>query len=454
MNDSIIDRLADYASRLRYADLPDVVIHESKRRIIDTLGCGIAAYDAEPSRIARAAALRARSAGRTPVLGTAARTLPELAAFANGAMTRYLDGNDCYPGGGGHPSDSLVPLLAVADAAGTDGTAALTAIVLGYEIHHALFHGIRLIEKGLDHVFYVAVACAAGTAKLRGLDDAQIANAIALAVVSCLPLEVVRHGELSMWKGASAGEAARAGVFAATLAEAGMTGPVQAFEGPHGLKELIGDFELPPLTEPGGRFRILEADMKCLTAEYHAQGPILAALGLRRDLAIADIEAVTIFTYAHAAKNIGSGAEKWRPTTRETADHSLPYMVAAALTDGQFSDDIFASTRLTDPRILALVDKITVQEDPALTKRFPRSFPCRIEIALRGGVRRASALANPPGHHDRPMTDDEVSAKFRGLAGRKLPADRLEQALDLVWGLDRGGPLSALFAALRVEEDA
>jgi 2-methylcitrate dehydratase len=450
MMDPIIGRLADFARDLAFTDLPPAVVHEAKRRIVDTAGCALGAFAAEPSRIARTIAARAAGSSGAPVLGTAVRTLPELAAFANGTMSRYLDANDCYPGGGGHPSDSILPLLGLADAAGTDGKAAITAIVLAYDIHHALFHGLRLIEKGLDHVFYVAVATAAGGAKLLRLDRAGIANAIAIAVGSFLPLEVVRHGELSMWKGASAGEAARAGLAAAALAQAGMTGPSAAFTGRHGLSDLIGTFELPPLAG-GGRFRIVEADMKSLAAEYHAQGPILAALELRRDLDPASIEAVTVYTYAHAAKGIGSGAERWRPKTRETADHSLPYMVAAVLADGRFSDEIFAPHRLGDPKILAIADKVAVREDQALTARFPQGFPCRVEITVNGGTKRVAALDNPPGHHEQPLSDDAVVQKVRELAARHLASDRLGRGVDLIWALDRATSVDPVFTALRVE---
>src|SRR5258708_15617443 len=280
MTDSIVGRLADYADRLVVEAVRWAAVHEAKRRIIDTLGCGLGAFDAEPRRIARAIASRARLAGGAPILGTAVRTLPELAALANGTMTRYLDANDCCRGGGGHPSDAILPLLALASAAKVDGGGASSGSVLAYEIHHALFHGLRLIDKGLDHVFYVAVGTAAAGAKLLRLDRTGIANAIAISVASFLPLEVVRHGELSMWKGASAGEAARAGIAAAALAEAGMTGPTHAFTGRHGLADLIGAFELPPLAPAGGAFRILEPDIKSLAAQYPAQGPTSPALDL------------------------------------------------------------------------------------------------------------------------------------------------------------------------------
>src|SRR5215467_1896428 len=180
--DATIRRIADYAAGLRFEDLSSDTVHACKRRIVDTLGCAIAAFDAEPCRIARAIALRSEPAGGARVLGTARRALPELAAFANAAMGRYLDGNDCFPGGGGHPSGVIAPVLAAAQLAGADAQSAIAAIVVGYEVHHALHASLRVMTKGFDHAFYPAVAAAAAAANILRLDRARAINAIALAV--------------------------------------------------------------------------------------------------------------------------------------------------------------------------------------------------------------------------------------------------------------------------------
>src|SRR5215469_15259797 len=156
--DATVRRIADYVLGLRFADLPAEAVHACKRRIADTLGCAVAAFDAEPCRIARTLALRADAADGARVLGTARRALPELAAFANAAMARYLDGNDCFPGGGGHPSGVIAPALAAAEVANAGGCDAIAAIVAGYEVHRALHDSLQVMRKGLDHAFYPAVA--------------------------------------------------------------------------------------------------------------------------------------------------------------------------------------------------------------------------------------------------------------------------------------------------------
>jgi 2-methylcitrate dehydratase len=450
--DATVRRIADYAAGLSFENIPPDAVHACKRRIADTLACGIAGFDAEPCRIARALALRAEVADGARVLGTARRALPELAAFANAAMARYLDGNDCFPGGGGHPSGVIAPVLAAAQVAGADGRAAIAAIVVGYEVHRALHESLRVMTKGLDHAFYPAVAAAVASAKLLGLDRARTINAIALAVTANLALAVTRRGQLSMWKGVAEANGARNGLFASLLAQAGMTGPDKPFEGALGLHHLVGAVDASLL----GRapLAVIAADMKFFVTEYHSQGPLTATLRLRDGLDVDAIASIHVRTYEFAHKEIGSGPEKWRPTTRETADHSLPYIVAAALVDGGFSDAIFAPARFTDPRILALADRITVAEDPAFTQAFPAKFRSHVEITLRDGTRRAAGLDVPHGHHDDPMTDAEVEQKFAALAGRRLTPARLARAMGVIQDFEHCATIDELFDAFAIDGEA
>lgn len=450
--DSTIGRIVDYAGALRFTQLPAAVIHDCKRRVIDTLGCALGAYHAEPSRIARSVALRASSPSGARVLGTAHRAPSELAAFANGVMARYLDGNDAYPGGGGHPSDVIAAVLAAADATGASGKTVITATTLAYEVYHGLFQAVCMRDRGLDHVFYVAVGSAIGAAKVLDLDRERMANAVSLAVTPNLALEATRRGKLSMWKGCAAGNAARNGVFAAVLAAEGMTGPEAPVEGAHGLQELVGKFELPPLGGDGRPFRITGANLKYFLSEYHSQAPIALALQLHTQVAVEDIETVTIHTYWFTWSEIGSEPEKWHPTTRETADHSLPFIIAAVLIDGRFSDEIFSDARLRDPGIHRLSDRISVKEDAEFSRQFPHRVPCRIEITTKSGERKVALTDYPRGHVRNPMTDDEVNAKFRSLAERALPHAAAERALDLLWKLDEAADLGMFFEAVRVPD--
>jgi len=440
--------IAEFAMRLDYADLPAEVVHDCKRRIIDTIGCAIAAFDDEPSRIARAVALRAEVANGASVIGTPHRTLPELAAFANSVASRYLEGNDTYPGGGGHPNDNLLPILAIAQASGASAQTAITAVVLAYEVHRYLFLAFPMRKHALDYVLYNAVASAAGAAKVLGLSLPQTAHAIALAAVPNLGTDISRRGHLTMWKGCAAANAARNGVFAAIMASEGMAGPPTPFE--DGLTAVTGAEEICPFPFEPRTFSILKADYKFFLSEFHAQGPAFLALELRLQIELDDIEKIEVLTYHFAWFEIGSGAEKWRPTTRETADHSMPYVIAAVLIDGAYTDAIFAPERLQDERTLILMKKITIKEDDGFNKRYPGSLPCRMTITLKSGEQKSAELSNPIGHHDRPMTDAQLVDKFRGLAGRKLSPKRMENILDRVWKFENDDDWASLFDELRV----
>ena len=450
--DASIEKIAQYASGLRYEDLPEDVVHACKRHFVDTLGCGLGALKTEPSVIARRTAERAAAMeGAASILGSDKSSIPELAAFANGVMMRYLDANDTYPAGGGHPSDCLAALLAVAEAKQADGKAVILAMAIAYEIHHNLYKvtpGSSVRDKGWDHVLFIAISSAAGCASLLKLDKEKTAHALSLALTPNMPLEATRRGHLSMWKGCAAGNAARNGVFAALLAADGMTGPDQPIEGPHGLWEIIGEFQLNPMARQIQKFGILEACIKGFASEYHSQAPITVALALSKKVAAADIAAIDIDSYKFAISEIASEREKWHPTTRETADHSMPYIVAAVLLDGAFSEEIFSDERLKDSKIHELADKVSVTENPEFTRQIPHLIPCRIVIRTNDGKSIEAAVNHPKGHFKNPMSDQEVEVKFSAHAKRALAQDKIAPLLARLWNFDRENDIRGLFQML------
>ena len=448
--DTCVGSIADYTHTLRFDDLSGDAVRHCKRTLIDTFGCALGGFNAEPSRIARHMAQRTSLVSGARVIGTTHRTLPELAAFANGVMARYLDGNDAFLGGGGHPSDLIAAVIAAADISGADGRTVITAVTLAYEIYYNLWKVAGVRDKGIDHVFYTVVAGAAGAAKVLGLDQRRVAEALSLAITPNIALDATRYGILGMWKGCAGGNAARNCVFAALLAAAGMTGPEKPLQGRHGLENLVGkEIKLLPFGGDGRPFRIGETTMKCFHSEGHALTPITVALPLSRQVEAGDIEAVTIYTYWFAWEVIGSEREKWRPTTREAADHSLPYIVAAVLVERAFNEETFSEQRLRDPRIRRLIDKIEVKEDVEFTRQFPRCMPCRIEIKTRSGERKVGQSDYPLGHYNNPMSDDEVNAKFRDHSQYTLPQEQIGRALDALWQIDTAVDLSAIFEALQ-----
>jgi 2-methylcitrate dehydratase len=444
--DRITRSIAELATALDPAALPAAVVHDCKRRILDTIGCALAAFDAEPARIARGFAMRVAVPDGATIVGTRHRTLPELAAFANSVASRYIEGNDTFPGGGGHPSDCLLPILGVAEACSAPALTAIAAVVLGYEAHAYLFRAFPMRKHALDYVPYTAVASAIGAAKVLGLSLEATANAVSLALVPNLALDIARRGHLTMWKGAAAPNAARNGITAAYLAQAGMSGPGTPFE--DGLTAVIGPPDVPAFPLDPVRFAMLDADFKYFLSEFHAQAPIFAAIELHPQVRIEEIEKVEIFTYRFAWHEIGSGTEKWHPTTRETADHSMPYIVACVLIDGAYSDAIYTPARYGDTQTLALMQRITVTRDAEFDRVYPSRFSCRIEITTRDGARRIAAVPNPIGHHDRPMSDVQVAEKFNALAGRALAPDRVERILERLWQLETEPVLAPLMDEL------
>ena len=448
--DSVVLRLVDFAHSVHYDDLPPEVVDASRLRLVDYVGVGLGGHGAPPSAIARALAARVTVSTGARVLGTQCRTLPEMAAFANGVMARYLDGNDNFPSGG-HPSDTISALLAAADQVNADGRSLIAAIVAAYEVYYCLFQSLKVRDKGYDYVIYTAGACAIGAAKLLRLDPERSAHALSLALTPNLALGATRRGHLSMWKGCAGGNAARNGVFAALLAAEGMTGPEKPVEGSHGLFELMNESGMAPLAVRPGEFKVLQACTKNYLTEYHSQLPVELALELHAAIAGRAIRAITIHTYWFTFSEIGNEPEKWHPTTRETADHSLPFIIAAVLIDGAFSDAIFSDERLADARIHALADRIAVREDLAFSARAPRELPCRIEVELEDGTVHRAQGSWPLGHFQHPMPAEQIEAKFTALATRVLPAAAAARALDFMRGLERQSGLDGLFGAVQMD---
>lgn len=443
-------RLGRYAEQLTYEHLDEATIHEVRRRLIDTVACALGAWRSDAPNIARRIASRVTCRPGASVLGGTQPTSPDLAAFANGILFRYLDYNDTYlsrePA---HPSDNFAAVLAAAQAAGRNGRNIITAAALAYEIQCRLCDAASIRARGWDHVTYGALSTAAAAAKLLGLDAEGITQALNLAGTPNVALRQTRAGELSHWKGCAFANAARNGVFAALLAAEGLTGPSPIFEGEMGFfKQVSGEFDLPHLAGLDGTddFMIKKTSIKFWPAEYHSQSAIHAALELRAQFGDpARIQAVDIHSFDAAVEIIGKDPEKWRPQTRETADHSLPYCTAVALMDGDVTLDSFSDARLNDETLLNLVAKVRIHRDDALTARYPAGIPNRIVVTLDDGQQITEENEFPRGHDQNPMTDDEVRQKFEKTAADVLSSDAQRRILDMCWQLEQLDDLATLF---------
>ena len=448
--DATLKKLTDFTHELACRDIPPDAVHECKRRILDTLACALGAFSSEPSKIARAVARGTGGERSARILFSLERSAPEHAAFANGVMIRYLDLNDATGSGGGHPSDALGALLAAAETTKTDGKTFILATVIVYELFLGFFAGMRIRNTGWDHVVYTVLAAAAAVAKMLKLDHARIANALSLALTPNMALEVSRRGQLTMWKGCAGGNACRNAIFAADLAAAGMTAPAQVFEGEQGVWNAVGKFEWPPLAPRERAFRVSDSQIKIYPCEYHGQSPIETALSIRSQLDPRRIESIVIRTYWFAWSEIGSEPEKWTPTTRETADHSMPFLVAAALLDGKVDPSSFTDARIADPELRALMQKVKVIHDTELDKLQPHTNACRMEITLQDGRKVHGSVDHPKGHVKNPVTDADLESKLVNLNNGLLTPQQVSHLAALCWRLDELDDVRELVTATRI----
>lgn len=449
--DRTTELLSSYACNLSYEDLPPEVIHQVKRTVADTLGCAVGGYLSEPAKVARKLAGDITSGTPSRILGTNDYSSLDMAGFANGVMVRYLDCNDSYfSPGGGHPSDMIPAALAVADSVEADGKTLITAIALAYEAFCRIADQVPDNQWDQGVLSVIGAACAAG--KVLGLDEEQMGHAISLAVVPNVPLRVTRMGELSMWKGCAAAAATRSGVFAAQLAAEGMTGPFEPFEGRKGLwEQAIGyPVEIEALGGEDSPFRILNSIFKFYPSQIHTQAPIDLAIQLHERVQPDDIASIKIQSYNSAVSSASTEPEKWDPKTRETADHSIPFLTAVGLRDGAVTPATFAPDRIADAGLRTIINKMRIDENPEFTERYPEQYNCRIEVIKGNGQTEVASTSYPKGHGKNPLSDAEVDAKFRRLACPTVTEQQCEQALELIWSLENLPNLRGIFDSLVV----
>jgi 2-methylcitrate dehydratase len=441
--DTIQAQLSGYAARLRYEDLDAQTIHAAKVRTIDTLGALIGGFDGEPCRTAREVAARMPQPRGASVIGTRLITAPDIAAFVNGTTARYVEMNDVYhwPGSsGGHPSDVFAPVLGVAESVRASGKDFITALVLAYEIYLRMSDAVR--TPGFDCANFCCMGAALGAGKLLGLSSEQLSECLSMAVVPNNALNQARTGHLTMWKAVAAGQAGRAGVFAALLAQAGMKGPHAPFEGSAGWCQHVArkSFALETFGGRGTPFKICDSLIKPRASCATTISSILAAEKAAANLVrVEQIESVSVEVYERAKTGMGTGEHHWNPDSRETADHSIPYVVAAALIDKRITPSSFDGARLWSPELRALLPKIEVVANDEFTQayeRLPVRHCTRVTVTLRDGGRLIGEAGGDKGDLSQPKSDAEIESKFRDLSGRALGAQKVEAALSALWRLD------------------
>ena len=441
--------LARFAVGLRYEDLPEDVVRLAKRALMDTFGCALGGYPAKPSKIALGLASEVSSKDSATVLCSGTKTSPDLAAFANGVMIRYLDFNDAFvsrTGGAGHPSDMIAALLAAAEVKRRSGRDLVTAIVLAYEVFAKIADEFDYLGNGIDHTTITGMGAVVGVGWLAGLSTDQMVDAIGIMVGGNTATRQGRADKLSNWKAFAAADACRKAIFSVKLAQCGMTGPSNVFEGRYGFFAVMArkPVEPPKLGEP---FGIRRTFTKLFPVGQFSQTVAQAALEARSIFKSPDdIQEVNIHVSRSAIKIMADGPDKWRPQTHETADHSIPYAAGVVLKYGNIEPEYYEDPYLHDPNLLQLVDRVRcLPSDEA--DRLELSNLCELELLLKSGVRKTFRVEYHRGHFKNPMTDSEMENKFRKLAQKCLPPDRIERLLGTIWNIEDQPDLSNLISA-------
>ncbi len=436
-----VEQLAAFVVSRTYQDLSEEARDQLKIRILDALGCAFGALDGPPMQMIRAQLEDFGGKPLTTLIG-GGKTAPDRAALYNSALVRYLDYNDSYLAKKEtcHPSDNLGSVLAAAEYARRDGRELLTALAIAYQVQCRLSDVAPVRAKGFDHTTQGAYAVAAGTARALGLDQRGVANAVAISGTAYNALRVTRTGSLSNWKGLAYPNTAFGATHAAFLAMRGVTGPMEVFEGNKGLMDAItGPFELDWSQENLETVR--RTIVKKYNAEIHSQSTLEGILEMRsaHHLRAEEIERVTVDTFDVAYHIIGGGEEgdKQRVHTKEEADHSLPYMIAAALLDGEVTPAQYTPERIVREDVQSLLRKVTIRPDEALSRRFPDEMPCRIQITLTDGRTLNTEKRDYEGFYTRPLSWEQAVAKFERLATSHTDPEQRSAIVETVAHLEK-----------------
>lgn len=453
---TVAHQVARYALALGIAQLPAPVVHQAKRCLLDALGCALGGYDAPAREICEATVAELGGTPEATVIGSGTRTSAPNAALLNSLLVRFLDFNDL--GGGGHNSDAIPSLLAVAERERSSGADFLAAIVVSYELGARFgdavtpsvvgvpIHG-SLEEKGWTKDIRAGFNQPPALGRLMGLTESQIANAIGICMSHTLPLGILdaHREENTMAKNIRFGWAAHDAIISCMLAKRGFTGPVHIVESDVGVRNVVarGEMDLMRLTDFAG-WRILKARFKTLAANGSTHGHVLATLGLvnEHDLRPDQIAEVRLRTPVREAKHTTAPPKKY-PRNAESADHSAFYANALVIKERAFGADSIDPAKFTDHVVLDLIDRITVQADPGLGY-----YEGASEILTTDGRRLEKHVTQPHGFGDDPLTDRELEDKFHDLASRRLADRRVRQLAETCWRIDELDDLAPLVELL------
>src|SRR6266702_3652198 len=455
--ETITAKMARWAAALEFNHLSQDAVYQGKRFLLDSIGCALGGYQQHDVKIALQVIDEIAGRGPATVIGRGKKIDPVSASFANALMIRCMDYNDIYwKQDPSHPSDIFPAALACCERAKSDGRELIVGLVLGHEFEmrfcETAFPGIR--ERGWHHATLTAFVSPLVAGRSLHLSWEQIQHAVGISASRHCTLGAVTAGKLTMMKNTVDPMATQSGVLAALMAEKGYTGPEHVIDGKEGLTHCFGpEWKLSLLTDGlGDSWRITQCGMKAFPTEALTHTPISAVLDLVRehDLKPADVAKIRIQSLARAA-DILSDPSKYDPHTKETADHSLPYVIAAALVDRQVTPAQFEMKKIMDPAIRAQLKKVEVVADPEIEKVFPALQRVIVNITTIEGRTFSKQLDYPKGDPRNPLSDAEVEEKFAALAEGVLSKKAQQKLKDAIWNLEKVGSVTKLMALMKAD---
>jgi len=435
---------AEFVQDASFDDLSDEAVAAVKRRVLDSVGIALGAVGAEPVEVVRETALEVSAGGgdggACSLWASDESASPPDATMVNTALTRYLDYMDSFlaPGETPHPSDNVGAAVACAEYAGASGEELVTAIAVAYEVQGELAWNAPVRDRGWDHVTHTVVSAACAASKLLGLEYEETRHAIGIAGTAHNALRVTRTEGINEWKGIASANAARNAVYAAMLARNGMDGPTNLFEGQKGWQQVIsGEFDVNP--DPGCG-HVFDVMTKRYVAETYAQSAVegVVELAEQEEIDPEAVEEIRLATFAGAKLIIGGGeGSRYEVETKAQADHSLPYMLAAALVDRDLTVESYDADRIQRGDVQHLLRTVEVEEDAELTERFEAGeMPAVVDVTMDDGTTYRVEKDAFLGHPTNPMGWDGVEAKFRTMAEGVYDEARQDELVEVVRGLD------------------
>jgi 2-methylcitrate dehydratase len=450
------EELAAFVERMSYENLSEEACQQLKIRILDAMGCAIGALEGEPIQLLKAQIKEFDGTGCCTLIG-GGKTAPDRAALYNSALVRYLDFNDGYLAKGEtcHPSDNLGAVLAASEYANGNGRELLTALAVAYQVQCRLSDVAPVRARGFDHTTLGSYAVAAGVSKALRLDKIRTANAIAISGAAFNALRVTRTGALSHWKGMAYPNTASCCTHATFLAMRGVTGPLGVFEGNKGFMDAIaGRFKMNWSEED--LERVTQTVLKKYNAEIHSQSVLEGVLELKQTHAFRseEVERIEIDIFDVAYHIIGGGEEgdKTIVRTKEEADHSLPYLVAVAILDGQVMPEQYRPERIKQEDVQELLRRVKVRPSQDYGRKFPDEMPCRIILTLRNGQGLVNEKRDYEGFRTYPMGWETVVQKFERLSSPYTRPSLRQEIVDAISNLEKiqACDLTRLLANVRV----